>query len=291
MLIDWFTVIAQVINFLILVWLLKRLLYQPILNALDARERRIAAELAEADVKKSEAEKERDEFQRKNDEFDQQRTALLSEARDRAQAERQRLIAAAREDSRNLRIMQEDALKREYQSLSEALTRQTCVEVFAIAGKVLTDLASTTLELHMAEAFVKRLRELNHDEKVHLALAFRESGSAPAPTAVVAGKAAAWVVVRSAFDLPVAQQKTIESVLEQILETGVSVRFEAEPELISGIELIANGYKVAWSVKEYLASLEKEIGNLLKIHVQPESSPKPEIEAPPNNDPDDSKSA
>ena len=52
MLIDWFTVIAQVINFLILVWLLKRFLYQPIVSAIDARERRIATELANADAKK-----------------------------------------------------------------------------------------------------------------------------------------------------------------------------------------------------------------------------------------------
>ena len=60
MLIDWFTVGAQVLNFLILVWLLKRFLYKPILDAIDAREERIAAELADADAKKAEAQKERD---------------------------------------------------------------------------------------------------------------------------------------------------------------------------------------------------------------------------------------
>jgi len=53
MLIDWFTVGAQALNFLILVWLLKHFLYQPILNAIDAREKLIAKELADADAKKS----------------------------------------------------------------------------------------------------------------------------------------------------------------------------------------------------------------------------------------------
>src|SRR5690606_34903035 len=77
-LIDWFTVIAQIVNFLILVWLLKRFLYQPILRALDAREKRVAAELAAADEKEQEAEKERDKFRQKNDEFEQQRSVLLS---------------------------------------------------------------------------------------------------------------------------------------------------------------------------------------------------------------------
>jgi len=80
MLIDWFTIGAQALNFLILVWLLKRFLYKPILHAVDAREKRIAGELADADAKKAEAQKERDEFQHKNEEFDQQRAALLTKA-------------------------------------------------------------------------------------------------------------------------------------------------------------------------------------------------------------------
>jgi F-type H+-transporting ATPase subunit b len=52
MLIDWFTVAAQVVNFLILVWLMKRFLYKPILHAIDEREKRIATELANADNKR-----------------------------------------------------------------------------------------------------------------------------------------------------------------------------------------------------------------------------------------------
>jgi F-type H+-transporting ATPase subunit b len=52
MLIDWFTVGAQALNFLVLVWLMKRFLYKPILDAIDEREKRIAAELANADAKR-----------------------------------------------------------------------------------------------------------------------------------------------------------------------------------------------------------------------------------------------
>ena len=81
MLIDWFTVVAQAINFLILVWLLKRFLYKPILHAIDEREKGIAAQLAEAEAKKAEAQKERDEFQHKNETFDQERAALLKKPR------------------------------------------------------------------------------------------------------------------------------------------------------------------------------------------------------------------
>ena len=54
--INWF-MSAQAINFLILVWLLKRFLYKPILHAVDAREKRIAAQLADAEAKEAESAK------------------------------------------------------------------------------------------------------------------------------------------------------------------------------------------------------------------------------------------
>jgi F-type H+-transporting ATPase subunit b len=264
MLIDWFTVAAQALNFLILVWLLKHFLYQPILDAIDAREKRIAAELADADAKKAEAKKERDAFQHKNDEFDQQRTALLSQATVEAKAERQRLINEARSEADALSTKRQDALKREQQSLNDEITRRTREEVFAIARKTLSDLAGTSLEERMSELFSRRLRKLNDDAKEDLAEALN-TASAPA-------------LVRSAFDLPAEQRAAIQNALNETFSDEIQVRFETAPDVISGIELTANGRKVAWSIADYLASLEKSVGELLmepsKPKIKPETRPK-----------------
>src|SRR5271169_5229977 len=99
MLIDWFTVVAQAVNFLVLVWLLKRFLYKPVLAAIDAREKKIAAELEDAADSKAQTQVERDEFQRRNEAFDKQRDELLRKATEEANAERQRLLGAARTES------------------------------------------------------------------------------------------------------------------------------------------------------------------------------------------------
>ena len=64
--VDWFTVIAQILNFLVLVWLLKRFLYKPVLNAIDEREKKIASELEDAAIHKAEARKEKEKFLQKN---------------------------------------------------------------------------------------------------------------------------------------------------------------------------------------------------------------------------------
>ena len=250
MLIDWFTVIAQVINFLILVWLLKRFLYRPILNAIDAREKGIAKELADADAKKAEAQKERDEFQHKNEEFDQQRAVLLSKATDEAKTERLRLLDEARQAADALSAKRQETLRNDAHNLNQAITRRTQQEVFAIARKALKDLATTNLENRMGEVFIRRVREMDGQAKADLAEALK---TATEPARVL-----------SAFELPTEQRAAIRNALNDTFSAEIPIRFETSPDLVSGIELTSNGHKVAWSIADYLVSLEKSVGKLLK---------------------------
>lgn len=250
MLVDWFTVIAQVVNFLILVWLLKHFLYRPILDAIDAREKRIAKELADADAKKAEAQKEQDEFRRKNEEFDQQRAALMDKASGDAKDEGQRILDAARQAADALSAKRQDALKNEARHLNQSLSRRTRQEVFAIARKALTDLAGANLEERMVAAFISRLREMDEQSKAALGESLKTT-SEPA-------------LVRSTFDLPAAQRSAIQQVLDETFSMQVPLRYEAAPEQVGGIELSAHGQKVAWSIADYLASLEKGVEELLK---------------------------
>jgi len=267
MLIDWFTVGAQALNFVILVWLMKHFLYKPILNAIDTREKRIATELADADTKKAEAQKDRDEFQHKNEEFDQQRAALLSQATSEAKTERQRLLEEARQAADALSAKRQETLRNDAQSLNQAISRRTQQEVFAIARKALTDLATTSLEERVGDVFIRRLRETNGQAKAVLAAALK-TASDPA-------------IVRSAFDLPVEQRVAIQNAINETCSAEVNVQFETAPDLISGIELVTNGQKLAWSIADYVASLEKGLGELMKEKDKPDAKadPKPEPKA------------
>jgi F-type H+-transporting ATPase subunit b len=263
MLIDWFTVGAQALNFLILVWLMKRFLYQPILHAIDAREKRIAAKLADAAAIESAAQKERDEFQRKNEEFDRQRAALLDKATEEAKTERQRLLDEARKTADALSASRQEAVISDARNLRKAISRQTQDEVFAIARKALTDLAGASLEGHMVDAFIERLRSMPDEAKTAFADAL-SAASGPA-------------LVRSAFDLPAAQRKTIQEGIDEIFSVSIQVRFETAPNLISGIELSAHGRKLAWSIADYLAAMEMSIEELLIEPSNPRPTPEPEV--------------
>lgn len=267
MLIDWFTVGAQGLNFLLLVWLLKRFLYKPILNAIDAREQRIAAELRDADEKQAAARKERDAFQHQNEEFARQRAGLLSQAKEEVRAERQRLLDEARKAAEDLSARRQETLRNDAQSLSEAVTRRTQQEVFAIARKALTDLSTTSLEECLGGVFIRRLRAMNGQAKARLAEAVRTASES--------------AFVRSAFDLPAEQRAAIQNALNETFSAEIHIRFETAPDVISGIELTTNGQKVAWSIGDYLASLEKGVRELLQEQSKPQPAPVAEAEAKP----------
>ena len=249
MLINWFTVIAQVVNFLILVWLLKRFLYKPILQAIDEREKQIAAQIEEAEAKKVAAVKEGEDFQKKNQAFDEQRGEQWNKALKEVKNERQRLIDEARKDSAALRAKLDETLQDEQRNMGLTIIRKTQQEVFAIARKALKELADNSLEQQMANVFIKRVKDLSQEEKQQFTTAFLSSKE-PIDT-------------RSTFDLAPQQQTEIENAIKELLGNPLEFTFNTSPELISGIELNANGYKLSWSISEYLTSLEKIIAETM----------------------------
>ncbi len=150
----------------------------------------------------------------------------------------------------DLSSKREEALRTEELALHQAIRRRTQQEVFAITRRALTDLATVSLEERLGEVFTRRLREMNGASRQVLAQAIK---TAPDPA-----------VVRSAFALPAEQRAAIQNALNETFSAEVRVRFETAPDLVSGIELAANGQKVGWSIADYLESLATGVDQLLK---------------------------
>ena len=146
----------------------------------------------------------------------------------------------------------------EQRNLNQEIIRWTQKEVFAITRKTLADLATTSLEERMGDVFVRRVRALTGAAKEQLATAFKTSNHT--------------VSVHSAFDLPPAQRTAIESAVKETFAPDAQVQFETAPELVSGIELSTNGHKIAWSIADYLSTLEKSAGELLHKDAKPDAS-------------------
>ncbi len=249
MLIDWFTIIAQIINFLILVWLLKRFLYKPILNAMDAREKMIAAQLTEAQKKMAETEQERRVFKDKNEEFDREKDAMLKQAAQKAEELGKRLNQDARDEINQLQARWHAALRQEKDTFKRELIIRAQKEVFVLAGRTLEDLAGCQLEERMAHIFIQRLKEMDKDEKTRT-ITIIKSSHAP-------------MVIKSAFNLSKSLRQEVETAIQEVFATDIHTSFEISPDLVSGIELYTEEHKISWNIAEYLSSLENNMGKIL----------------------------
>jgi F-type H+-transporting ATPase subunit b len=253
--IHWFTVIAQIVNFFILVWLLKRFLYKPILTAIDERESKITDRLNDAEAKKTEAKEEQEAFRQKNATFDQEKKKRMEKVVSETKEEREKLLEQARKDAAALSQQLATEEREEQHNRQLEMNRKIKEEVFAVSRKALADLASADIEEQLTQVFIKRLKALNEKELNELKTAFEGASDQ--------------LLVRTAFALSEKQQKKLKEALDEALHGDVSLKFEEIPALIGGIELSTNKYKLAWSISEYLREFEEAI------------SKKPSVKTPP----------
>jgi F-type H+-transporting ATPase subunit b len=251
MLIDWFTVIAQALNFLVLVWLLKRFAYRPVLRAINLREQQIAAQVAAAGAAQAAAIAERETLSRKSSELEQHRAALLDQVTQEAKATRSRLLEQARQDADADRTRLLAALSAEQVDLRSQLGSKVREEVLEIAGSTMRDLAHVTLNEAMVNVFLEHLGELSEADRQLLGAVGADGITA---------------VVRSAFELAPQTRGRIQAAVATLGRPDALVQFELATDLVCGIELQAAGHKLAWSVGNYLERLQAGIDRILEIH-------------------------
>ena len=243
MLIDWFTVGAQLLNFVILIWLMKRFLYHPILNAIEAREKNIALELKNVDDKEVQAQNKKNEFQKKNDDFDQNRLELFNKLNEEIKIERQRQLEGVRQDANTLRIKRQKSLESNTAIFYNSIKHKTEKEVFEITRKVITDLSTTSLEKSIFEKFILRLKDLPTKEKKDFIDSTKSEN----------------IFLRTYFKLSDNQQISIQKTINEAFLSNLNLQFETVPEIIGGIELVTNGLKISWSISDYLKSMEQSL--------------------------------
>ena len=237
--INWFTVIAQIINFLILVAVLKRFLYKPILLAIDEREKKVRSQIANAEQIEAEAKQIKNEFQLKSDQLTQTKTQLLQQVYSQAELEKQQLENEARAQLLEHQTKWKAAFAEDQRKLLHASEVQIVSQVIKTSELLLTTLAEQTLEEQMIKQFLHRMVQLPEVEKAKL---FEAASRLPDSK----------INITTSFTVSTLQQKAIALAIEQFLAQKIEVNYNTDTSLISGIICIINGYKLEWSIAEAL---------------------------------------
>ena len=229
--IDWVTVIAQIANFLVLVWLLKRFLYRPILDGIDAREAEITKRMAAAGELQKKAEAAQADYQQQKKQLLTRQDDMVAKALRDTEEQRNDLLAEAR-----ARLEQEQKdwrkhLERERQRFAARLQRAGQETLTELTRKALHDLADETLEQAIVRHVGKRLAPLADE----LQQAAGDSTQAIATTRE---------------PLPEAAQSQLENDLSELMP-AMALRFETDVEQAPGLVLRVGGAQVAWTIDSY----------------------------------------
>jgi F-type H+-transporting ATPase subunit b len=243
--IDYFTFFAQVVNFLVLILLLKFFLYKRIIKVMDEREKKITLRLQEAKDLKTEAEKEIVEYQQQKHEFLQKRESMLIEAGKEAKTLSEELIKKARSEVNESKNKWLEEVERQKKTFLSDIRRRSGEKIYFITRRVLNDLANDELELHIINTFIKRLYSMGENEKEELKGFMRKPREE--------------IIIKSSFAIEGTLPERIKEAVRDQIGNEAKFRFEIDHDLLCGIELHTYDRQISWSLDSYLGILEEDI--------------------------------
>jgi len=245
MAIDWFTLCVQIINFLILVWLLKKVLYQPVLNVMAEREAKIAARLNDAAEKAAQAEHEKGKFLHQQKQLKSSVAGEMLRAKEEADKFRDELIASVRREIDTNRVQWLASLDKEKESFLKETSLTIARGFHKLANNTLRDLAGDDLEKRVLTVFLSELGKLSQEENEQIRRYIAETGDN--------------VIVTSAFAVSSLLKDEIVRNLEFMWGKNLHSQFLVNESLLAGIHIEIAGKKIQWDAGNYLEKFAKEL--------------------------------
>lgn len=239
--IDWWTLALQAVNFLILIWLLSRFLYRPIVNIVAKRREAAQKLMAEAEVERAEIKNERAEVAQIRAGFAAEKQKILGEAHAQAEESARALIAGAKTEAAKLLSEAKSAAARAEAESERALAREAEQLALGIAQKLLTRLQPQEATTAFLDGLCSKIRSLPPQSKAAL-----QNGGA--------------IEVTTATALSPEEQTQVQSALSRCFGAKPSFAFRADPALIAGIELTSKDIVVRNNWREDLRTIRQELG-------------------------------
>lgn len=247
--IDWFTFVAQIVNFLILLALLKHFLFGPLRIIMDRRERTVSSRLDDARQKLEEAEEKNRIYQGKLDDFKAQKEEMMSTARQEVEQTKREMLHQAREEINAIEEKWEESLEAERETFFDELHRQTATNIIQLLDRLVKDLANSSLEEQAINKFLVKLKDMDKKEEKRAL-----------QSAMGSGKGELKIV--SSFALSQKHQSRIKKTIKDVFSTDINCSFGVSRLLGFGIEIRAEGWKMGWNAKIYLEDLKKNVTDL-----------------------------
>lgn len=247
--IDWITFAAQIVNLFILMWILNKLLYKPVLKVIQDRQDKINAKVREAQDLKQTALRTRKEYEAKTDAFQKERQLLLNKARDEAEALKNTLTEQAALEVERQRQKWAQQMQNEQRAFSNELKKLFSEGFQKLAKQALSDLSSVSLEKAVFQKIKEKMNALPEREKEDFRRLYKET---------------ARVLILSDKEPNEEDKKSFSDFMEKFLNSpSPRLVYETDISLVCGIEILCGEKALSWNLKEYLDGFSKQLEETL----------------------------
>lgn len=221
--INWSTFVLEIINFLVLVWILKRFLYRPVLSVIEQRNKSIEESLNEATNRNTQAIELEQKYKQRLKDWEREKQKIKEKLQNEILTERTQRLEKLKKE---LESEREKSAVVEQRKLAESLRQyqhNAHEQGARFATRLLTAVADKELEARLFNLFINTIDILNEEQQMTLVATCKSSDES--------------IVVKSAYTLSKSQHEKLNSKLNEICKQSVNINYEQDSNLIAGLRI------------------------------------------------------
>ena len=235
---SWSTFVLEIINFLVLMWLLKHFFYKPVLSVIARRRDAINSRIDSANALQAEAEQLKAQYESRLASWNQERQQARETLNREIDAERVRLLADVQ---RSVEQAQEKARvgeARRQADVRQALEEEVLGVGARFVSRLLQQAAGPELEARLVDLLITELTSV-------------EGAGRPA-VQTLADHQASHIAVSSAYPLSAEQRQRLEAALQTLTAPGVDIKYALDPDLLAGLYVVIDAWVLAVNLRDEL---------------------------------------
>ncbi|MGY0614800.1 F0F1 ATP synthase subunit delta [Vibrio sp. FJH11] len=228
---SWTTFVLEIINFLVLIWILKRFLFKPVMAVISQRQAGIDDQLSESQRLNDESAALKDEYENRLANWERERQQAKEELAREIDAERTSRLEQLKQFFEQEKKKAEVAESRQRMEMIRDSEQQALQQSAQFATSLLSRASGPELESRLLDILLQDLASLSHDDAANL---LHQWGVVPEV-----------IEVSSAYPIPEEKRQELEKALMTVSQLSIPVQYDENPELIAGL-FIAIG---AWCLR------------------------------------------
>jgi len=237
---NWSTFLLEIINFLVLVWILKRFLYKPVLDVITRRRGDIEKTLSDAKALHSDAEALQEQYKNRLAVWEQERLAAQTELKKEIEEERTRqmelLLSGLEEEREKAKTIAQHQLK----SCRQQTENRALAQGAQFATRLLTATAGPELELRLSDLFIQELTALSPEQIKVLQAAGKKTPDK--------------IQITSAYPLDEIARQALEQSLSTSLMINGPFHYTQDEALLAGLRINIGAWVLRANLQDELKS-------------------------------------